>query len=568
MARRLEATYSKKAILAVYLNQIYLGDGAWGVRGGGAALLPEGPRSAHARRVRADRGAREGADRVLADPRQEARDRAPQPRARSRWRSTAFANAGRRRRREEGDDHARPLSRHLPRSHAVLRRARAPLHHRSLRQRRAVRQGPADRDRGRADAGRPPRTRTPISARAIRTSARAGADRSGGSMARRARSSSSARSSSTARRRSCPSKRYLAVVDKVDERARRGHRSAIAGLQLPLREHELGGEVADRQRRERSRRSRARPRRSSPATSCGCRARSARVPKYRDWDLGPDGKNPTWIVARRPARVGRRARRRRAARAGAASADHDLHRRSSHRLRRRDGRRLRLRPLGVQPRRAGVPPAGLDVQADLLLARARSGLRLRHRARRHAGRDHRSGHRRGVDADEPRRHDATHATSRSSTRSCSRRTCRRSICSSGSARRTSSAWARRPRLHDEDLRRRCARTRRVVQQARRDGARVHRVRAPRPVVAARAGSREGLGLRAPDRRSHRRDRSRTTRCPRIPSSRRADRIDRVAAIDRRRRRRRRSRSAPRTSCSACSSTRSSSGSRTSCARPA
>lgn len=32
MARRLEATYSKKAILAVYLNQIYLGSGAFGVR--------------------------------------------------------------------------------------------------------------------------------------------------------------------------------------------------------------------------------------------------------------------------------------------------------------------------------------------------------------------------------------------------------------------------------------------------------------------------------------------------------------------------------------------------------
>ena len=30
-ARRLEARYSKKAILSVYLNQIYLGDGAWGV---------------------------------------------------------------------------------------------------------------------------------------------------------------------------------------------------------------------------------------------------------------------------------------------------------------------------------------------------------------------------------------------------------------------------------------------------------------------------------------------------------------------------------------------------------
>ncbi len=32
MARRLEATYSKKAILSVYLNQIYLGSGAFGVR--------------------------------------------------------------------------------------------------------------------------------------------------------------------------------------------------------------------------------------------------------------------------------------------------------------------------------------------------------------------------------------------------------------------------------------------------------------------------------------------------------------------------------------------------------
>ncbi|HLL22734.1 MAG TPA: transglycosylase domain-containing protein, partial [Kofleriaceae bacterium] len=31
MARRLEAEYSKKAILAVYLNHIYLGAGAWGV---------------------------------------------------------------------------------------------------------------------------------------------------------------------------------------------------------------------------------------------------------------------------------------------------------------------------------------------------------------------------------------------------------------------------------------------------------------------------------------------------------------------------------------------------------
>ena len=42
MARRLEAKYSKKAILSVYLNHIYLGAGAWGVfklPGGSAPLL-------------------------------------------------------------------------------------------------------------------------------------------------------------------------------------------------------------------------------------------------------------------------------------------------------------------------------------------------------------------------------------------------------------------------------------------------------------------------------------------------------------------------------------------------
>src|SRR5205823_3255068 len=33
MARRLAAQYSKKAVLAVYLNQIYLGNGAFGVAG-------------------------------------------------------------------------------------------------------------------------------------------------------------------------------------------------------------------------------------------------------------------------------------------------------------------------------------------------------------------------------------------------------------------------------------------------------------------------------------------------------------------------------------------------------
>jgi penicillin-binding protein 1A len=48
MARRLEAQYSKQAILAVYLNHIYLGAGAWGV-GPRRNVLPQEPRPADAR---------------------------------------------------------------------------------------------------------------------------------------------------------------------------------------------------------------------------------------------------------------------------------------------------------------------------------------------------------------------------------------------------------------------------------------------------------------------------------------------------------------------------------------
>ena len=47
------------------------------------------------------------------------------------------------------------------------------------------------------------------------------------------------------------------------------------------------------------------------------------------------------------------------ARADAARAGLALRLRSPRRLRAGDGRRRRLRPLGVQPRHAGVPPAGL-----------------------------------------------------------------------------------------------------------------------------------------------------------------------------------------------------------------
>ena len=50
LARRLERHFSKRDILTLYLNQIFLGHGAYGVGGGGAALLRQGGRRARPRR--------------------------------------------------------------------------------------------------------------------------------------------------------------------------------------------------------------------------------------------------------------------------------------------------------------------------------------------------------------------------------------------------------------------------------------------------------------------------------------------------------------------------------------
>ena len=110
--------------------------------------------------------------------------------------------------------------------------------------------------------------------------------------------------------------------------------------------------------------------------------------------------------------------------------------RSSRRLRAGDGRRRRLRSLGVQPRHAGVPPAGLGLQADLLLAGARSRLRLRHDVERQAQGGDRSDDGRAVDPAE-RRRQLQRVRCRSSARWCGRRTRRRSRSSTSSAPRTS-----------------------------------------------------------------------------------------------------------------------------------
>ena len=241
-----------------------------GRRRGGAALLPEAARPAHARRVRADRGAREGADGVLADRtgpklaierRNVVLDKMATLRLRDR---------GRGRRGEAGADHARPLPRRVPRPDAVLRRARPPLRHRtpSTATTRCSSGGLRDRDRRRADVGsrrvrerrlrRAPPGQAPGLAR----------PRVAASTVPRARCSSRGSSSSTAAAPLAPRQALPRARRQGDGRRRRAA-DRRSPAQAAAAQHAVGVEVGARQRRERlADRQRAR-RRSSPATWCG-----------------------------------------------------------------------------------------------------------------------------------------------------------------------------------------------------------------------------------------------------------------------------------------------------------
>ena len=145
----------------------------------------------------------------------------------------------------------------------------------------------------------------------------------------------------------------------------------------------------------------------------------------------------------------------------------------------------------VQPRHAGVPPAGLGLQADLLLAGARPRLRLRHAVERQAQGRGRSDHRRAVDPAEHRRQ-LQRCRCRSSARWCGRRIRRRSRSSTSSAPRTS----RRGRTRLGITRRSSPRqvregvllvagAGRLVRAHRRHDARLRRVRAQRPAASRR-----------------------------------------------------------------------------------
>jgi penicillin-binding protein 1A len=184
-----------------------------------------------------------------------------------------------------------------------------------------------------------------------------------------------------------PGRRYLALVDEVDGR-RALVRIGTRSYTLPLRNMAWAAKWS------------ARVAINDQVITSPRRQRGVGVGRAAQPGPLPRLAHERWLqpaLARRAHRRGAAAAaqesgRDRGARAGAAPANRDLHRGPPQRLRARAGRRLRLQPLRVQPRGAGVPPAGLDLQAHLLLGCARRRLRVRHPARGQADRGGGSGH--------------------------------------------------------------------------------------------------------------------------------------------------------------------------------
>jgi penicillin-binding protein 1A len=234
LARRLEATYSKRAILSLYLNHIYLGARAWGVTAAAhryfqkelseltlaeAALiagLAKAP-SAYSP-LRAPELALKRRDVVLDKMQRHGFGPAPPTWPRpgpSRWRSTAVPGR-------------------VPQPHAVLRPARAGLRRRQARRGGAAGRRPHHRDRGRAGVRgrgvRQRRLRHPPPGQAAGL-ARPGVARRRGRQGHRDRAPARLYGAGHA---AGPGKRYLAVVDKVDGNGAQVHHRR-SPLKLPLR---------------------------------------------------------------------------------------------------------------------------------------------------------------------------------------------------------------------------------------------------------------------------------------------------------------------------------------------
>ena len=96
LALRIERTYSKDKILELYLNEIYLGLGAYGVAAASLLYFDKSVHELTAGRGRLSGGAAEGAEQLSPVPPARARDRAPQLRARPHGRGQLPQARGRR----------------------------------------------------------------------------------------------------------------------------------------------------------------------------------------------------------------------------------------------------------------------------------------------------------------------------------------------------------------------------------------------------------------------------------------------------------------------------------------
>ena len=487
-----------------------------GRRGRGAPLLPEGPRPADARRVRADRRPREGADGVLAG----ALARSSRPSAATscstRWRSTASRR--------------RPTStrrRHEPIKLDLYKDVfpdRMPYYAEHVR--RYITSDTAT-TRCSSDGLRVETAAEPTWEAAAYENADYGArhqDKRQGWRGPEWRVDGAARETfiarqkqlygtGAARRRASATSR---VVDKVDgEKADVHHRRPQA--HAAAAQHELGREVGGRQRRERQDDRQRDRRRSSPATSCG----SSREIAHR-----------RQVPRLQPAR---QARTRRGSSTTTSTSGTTTH---------TDIVKLEQVPHPQTTIFTADHHNGYVVAMVGGYDYDRSVFNRAVQACRQPGSTYKpiyyslgldQGY--GFDTilnDVPvkiidpdtgeewtptnlERHAWT-ATSRSSTRSCSRRTSRRSICSSGSARRTSRTWARRlgftTKIFADDALALGASCSKLDEMARA----FTRVRAQRHVVAAARRATRRTGSTSAGSSTATATRSRTTRSPRIRSS--------------------------------------------------
>ena len=293
---------------------------------------------------------------------------------------------------------------------ALLRRARAPRHRPPLRREEAARGRPRHRDHARALDRRLRRRRTSTSRCASSTSGRAGAGRS------RASPAPAADEFRAPRRR--PLRRRAARRGAALPRARRGGaadgatrvRVGKGDLHAAARRDDVGGPVqrqgrhqrqaagvdgrraARRRRRLGEERAPVEAARGSPTGPTTPRARCSGCPPTTRPRPARPPKRP------QPSRSSCRWSRRRACR-GRSSATTTTPATSS-----RWSAATTTTAREFNRVVAGLPPAGLDLQADVLLAGARSRLRLHVAAQRRAARRGRSDHRRGLDADQPQQH--------------------------------------------------------------------------------------------------------------------------------------------------------------------